>query len=66
MAEQITEKKFRFIPYRRQDIIEMCLREQRLQGQEKEFRHLCGMIGSIFHFEFHRIIESLKRSLRAD
>ncbi len=60
MAEQITEKKFRFIPYRRQDIIEMCLREQRLQGQEKEFRHLCGMIGSIFHFEFHRIIESLK------
>ncbi len=60
MDEQITEKRFRFIPYRRQDIIEMCLREQRLQGQEKEFRHLCGMIGSIFHFEFHQIIESLK------
>jgi hypothetical protein len=60
MIEQPIHQKFRFIPYRRQDIVDMCLRDRRLSGQENEFRHLCFMIGSIFHFEFHKIIESLK------
>lgn len=60
MTEQKTNKKFRFIPFRKQDIIEMCLRDRLISGREKEFQHLCSIIGGIFHFEFHRMIESLK------
>lgn len=60
MTQQTTDKKFRFIPYRKHDIVEMCLADKQLQGREEEFRHLYNMLGSIFHFEFHQITESLK------
>jgi len=60
MTNQSADTKFRFIPYRKHDIIEMCLQDGLLPGQDNEFRHLCEMLGSIFHFEFHQIIESLK------
>jgi len=62
MIEQATEKKFRFIPYRKRDIVEMCLQDNLLPGQEENFRNLYHMLDSIFHFEFHQIIESLKES----
>ncbi len=38
----------------------MCLREERLGDRAETFRTLCGMIDQIFHFEFHRVTESLK------
>lgn len=38
----------------------MCLRDGLLPGQEVVFQHMCFMLGSIFHFEFHQIIESMK------
>jgi hypothetical protein len=60
MLAQAADKKFRFIPYRKHDIVEMCLQENTLPGQEENFRHLYYMLGSIFHFEFHKIIESMK------
>lgn len=60
MTELSTDKKFRFIPYRKHDIVEMCLEDNLLPGQEENFRSLYHMLDSIFHFEFHRIIESLK------
>jgi hypothetical protein len=60
MIGQTTDKKFRFIPYRKHDIVEMCLQDKLLPGQEENFRNLYHMLGSIFHFEFHKIIESLK------
>ena len=52
--------KYRFIPYRKRDIVEMCLQEESLKGQENEFRQLYYMLSSIFHFEFHQVIENLK------
>jgi hypothetical protein len=58
----LTEKDYRFIPYRKRDIVEMCLEENKLLGQEKLFTDLYYMLSSIFHFEFHKIIESLKDS----
>ncbi len=62
MLEQAITTKFRFIPYRKHDVVEMCLQDNLLPGQEERFRHLYGMLGSIFHFEFHQIIESLKNA----
>lgn len=65
MSEQAADvkkstKKYRFIPYRKHDLVEMCLQDKLLPGQEKDFRQLYYMLSSVFHFEFHQIIESLK------
>ncbi len=60
MLEHSTDNKSRFIPFRKHDVVEMCLQDDLLPGQEKQFRHLSYMLGCIFHFEFHKIIESLK------
>ena len=55
-------KSFRFIPYRKHDIVEMCLHDNELVGKDDDFRQLYYMLSSIFHFEFHQIVESLKDS----
>ena len=60
MTEQTPETSYRFIPFRKRDIVEMCLQDAKLTGQEADFRQLYYMLSSIFHFEFHQIIESLK------
>lgn len=59
---QDNNKKFRFIPYRRQDIVEMCLHEGTLGESEEGFRQLSCMLDHIFHFEFHRVAEALKNA----
>jgi len=60
MTEPSTPNRLRFIPFRKRDLVEMCLQEGRLAGQEATFRQLYYMLGSIFHFEFHQITEMLK------
>ena len=55
-------KSYRFIPYRKHDIIEMCLHDNELVDKDDDFRQLYYMLSSIFHFEFHQIVESLKDS----
>lgn len=62
MNDPKTDTSYRFIPFRKRDIVEMCLQEAKLPGQEADFRQLYYMLSSIFHFEFHKIIESLKDS----
>ena len=57
-----TDSRFRFIPYRRHDVVEMCLQDSRLGAAEDEFRQLAQMLTQIFHFEFHRVIEALKNA----
>ena len=55
-------KQYRFIPFRKRDIVEMCLQDGRIVGQEEDFRQLYYILSSVFHFEFHQIVESLKDS----
>jgi len=62
MTEQSPDTPYRFIPFRKRDVVEMCLQDAKLKGQETDFRQLYYMLSSIFHFEFHQIIESLKDS----
>ena len=57
-----TAARFRFIPFRRQDIVEMCLTDGRLAEQDAEFRQLAAMLAQIFHFEFHQLVENLKNA----
>jgi hypothetical protein len=55
-----SEEKFRFIPYRRSDVVDMCLHETPSSLSADEFRQLGYMLEQIFHFEFHQVIEALK------
>ena len=65
MTDQPRTNKFRFIPYRKHDLLQMCLEASLLSGREAEFRSLYYMLSSIFHFEFHQITESLKDAYAA-
>lgn len=65
MTASIANKQYRFIPYRKHDIIEMCLQDGKLAEQEDDMRQLYYMLSSIFHFEFHQVVESLKDSYAA-
>jgi hypothetical protein len=51
----------RFIPFRKADIIEMCINDSRLSKQEQNsFRQFCHILQSLIHFEFHHQVEMLK------
>ena len=51
----------RFIPFRKADIIEMCINDSRLSKQDQNlFRQFCHILESLIHFEFHHQVEMLK------
>ena len=53
----------RFIPFRKRDIVAMCLAEGALAGAEAEaFRQCASMLASLIHHEFHERLEALKDS----
>ena len=53
----------RFIPFRKSDIIEMCVNDSRLsEHDQKLFRQFCHILKSLIHFEFHDQVETLKDS----
>ena len=39
-----------------------CLQDNQLADSEDDFRQLAHMLGSVFHFEFHQVVEALKDS----
>ena len=56
----------RFIPFRKRDIVTMCLGRGDLDaGQHPAFREFSQLLASVFHFEFHRLLENLKDSYAA-
>ncbi len=53
--------RHRFIPFRKKDIIEMCLASGGLEATEQgKFRAFCHLLQSLFHFEYHQTLETLK------
>jgi hypothetical protein len=51
----------RFIPFRKTDIVDMCIRDSGLADEgKKEFRELAQILDALFHFEFHQRLETLK------
>ncbi len=59
----VEEKKQRFIPYRKTDIIAMCSDDAYLsQDETLNFQDVCSLLSSIFHFKFHQSLETLKDS----
>src|SRR5262245_33346442 len=50
-----------FIPYRRTELIELCLVDGRLSPtQAQQFREFCEILPAYYHFEFHQLQERLK------
>ena len=51
----------RFIPFRKADVVDMCVNESKLYRDDiKAFKDLCQILEAIFHFEFHGHLEKLK------
>ena len=55
-------KKERFIPFRKRDIINMILEDNKFKSDsdKNNFLLLCEIIESIFHYNFHRDLEKMK------
>jgi hypothetical protein len=50
-----------FIPYRRKDLIELCIQDGKLSSSDAQrFRHFCEILSAYYHFRFHETLESLK------
>ncbi|XQW84275.1 TMEM143 family protein [Thalassotalea piscium] len=52
----------RFIPFRKQDIIEMCSQTLTDKDNAPSFIGFCQILSSIFHFDYHKRLESLKNN----
>ena len=60
MSEKGTRKN-RFIPFRKSDIVQMCLKEAHLpEDIVEDFKDFCRILEALFHFEFHKRLETLK------
>ncbi len=50
-----------FIPYRRSDIIKLCLDDGQLNDAEaQKFKDFCEILSSYYHFRFHKTLETIK------
>jgi hypothetical protein len=50
-----------FIPYRREDIIELCIEDGHLPDSDaQKFRDFCSILVAYYHFKFHSYQERLK------
>ncbi len=50
-----------FIPFRKADLVRMCLADPGLDAARRTgFSQFCELVSSIFHFEFHQRLENLK------
>jgi len=51
----------RYIPFRKHDIITMCVKEL-AKDQQTSFKQLCELLASLIHFQYHGTLESLKNN----
>ncbi len=59
MAEYLDREHF--IPLRKNDLMDLLLRDKQLPAQEREpFRQFCRLVSATFHFEYLTKLEELK------
>ncbi len=50
-----------FIPYRRSDLIDLCICDGQLSVDEQAtFREFCNILSAYYHFQFHSYLETIK------
>lgn len=52
----------RFIPFRKQDVIQMCIQELSDETSQHSFEKFCLLLSSVIHFDYHELLESLKNN----
>ncbi|MBH0028715.1 DUF3754 domain-containing protein [Pseudoalteromonas sp. SWN29] len=52
----------RFIPFRKQDIVDMCSEELNNNTQKTSFKQFCDLLASLIHYDYHATLESLKNN----
>lgn len=58
MIKRRSRPRLRFIPFRRRDIVEMCIASGGFTGADQiKFRELSRLLQSVYHFEFHEKLE---------
>ena len=56
-------RPLRFIPFRKRDVVEMCLASGGFSGTDQiKFREFSRLLQSVYHYEFHEKLENLKDS----
>ena len=51
-----------FIPSRRDDVIDLCIQDGKLTTEQAiKFKKLCEILSAYYHFDFHRMLEILKK-----
>lgn len=62
MGPEITDQ--RFIPFRKRDLVEMCLSDHQGDGHRgpgaDELRELCRRLSAVYHHQYHQRLEVLK------
>ena len=57
----VYQHKEAFIPYSRQEIIELCIADGKIAiAQQQNFRDFCNILIAYYHFKLHRSLEDLK------
>ena len=52
-----------FIPYSRNDIIQLCLQDGQLSAKDAEkFNSFCQILSAYYHFRFHKTLEIIKEN----
>ena len=58
---EANENREAFIPYRRSDIIKLCLKDGQLNTADtQKFTDFCEILSSYYHFRFHKTLERIK------
>ena len=57
----VSENREAYIPYRRTDIIDLCLKDGQLDTADTEtFKDFCQILSAFYHFRFHKTLEIIK------
>ena len=57
----VYQHKEAFIPYSRQEIIELCIADGKIAiAEQQNFRDFCNILIAYYHFKLHRSLEDLK------
>ena len=59
----VERKREAFIPYSREELIELCIADGRLATEDiPRFRAFCEILAAHYNFQFHKQLETLKRN----
>ncbi|MGF1458762.1 MAG: TMEM143 family protein [Leptolyngbyaceae cyanobacterium] len=63
--EKQTPQPEAFIPYPRQDIVQLCMQDGRLDlATAGTFQSFCDLLAAFYHIQFHSALETLKENYR--